>query len=171
MSWWRTTHRIIVEESLTPKLFYMNVQSIMGTNFTTVQEEATYKQVADLLHESEHGCVFVVNQTGQLVGLISEHDLFRILFPYYQSYYLNPEMYTDPKEREQKIEEVQDHPVSRFMCTHMHVATPDEPIMRAGATMLAKNIRRMPVIDQGKLVGVVTRRQIYRTLYEGHLKK
>lgn len=37
--------------------------------------------------------------------------------------------------------------------------------------MLAKNIRRMPVIDQGKLVGVITRCQIYRALYEGHLKK
>lgn len=122
----------------------MNVRDIMETVFITVHEDATYKQVADLLYESKRGCV--------------------------QSYYLNPEQYTDPKEREKKIEEVQDHPVKRFVCRDVHSATLEEPIMRAGATMLAKNIRRMPVIEEGKLVGVVTRRAIYRALYEKHLK-
>ncbi len=36
--------------------------------------------------------------------------------------------------------------------------------------MLAKNIRRMRVINKEKLVGIMTRRQMYRALYEGHLK-
>lgn len=148
----------------------MNVQNIMETVFVTTREDATYKQVADLLYESKRGCVFVLDKDDRLVGLVSEHDLFRVLFPYYQSYYLNPELYTDPVERERKIAEVKDHPVKQFMCREMHVATLEEPIMRAGATMLAKNIRRMPVIEEGKLVGVVTRRAIYRVLYEKHLK-
>lgn len=148
----------------------MNVRDIMETVFVTVHEDATYKQVADILYESKRGCVFVLDGLDRLVGLVSEHDLFRILFPHYQSYYLNPELYTDPKEREKKIEDVRDHPVKRFMCRDMHVATPDEPIMRAGATMLAKNIRRMPVVEEGKVIGVITRRAIYRALYEAHLK-
>lgn len=142
----------------------------METVFVTAREDATYKQVADLLYESKRGCVFVLDKDDRLVGLVSEHDLFRVLFPYYQSYYLNPELYTDPVERERKIMEVKDHPVKNFMCREMHCATLEEPIMRAGATMLAKNIRRMPVIEEGKLIGIVTRRAIYRTLYEQHLK-
>lgn len=150
---------------------FMLVRDIMETVFVTIHEDATYKQVADILHESNQGCVFVLDGLDRLVGLVSEHDLFRVLFPYYQSYYLNPEQYTDPTERENKIEEVQDHPVKNFMCKHMHTATPDEPIMRAGATMLAKNIRRMPVIEDGKMVGAISRRKIYRALYEQHLKK
>ena len=149
----------------------MLVRDIMETVFVTVPEDATYKQVAELLYSTKRGCAFVLDTAGSLLGLVSEHDLFRILFPYYQSYYLNPESYTDPKQREMKIEEVQDHPVSQFMCKNMHLATPDEPIMRAGATMLAKNIRRMPVIENGKLIGVISRRRIYHTLFEQHLQQ
>lgn len=148
----------------------MIVRDIVETIFVTVREDATYKEVAEILYESRRGCVFVLNAAGQLAGLVSEHELLRILFPYYRSYYMNPELYTDPKEREKKIEEVQDHPVKGFMRRNIHVAHPDEPIMRVGATMLAKSIRRMPVIEEGKLVGVVSRRAIYRALYEGHLK-
>ena len=148
----------------------MNVRDIMETAFVTVPENATYKEVAEKVYASNTGCVFVLDATSKLVGLVSEHDLLRILFPYYQSYYLNPEQYTDPKEREKKIEEVKDHVVTRFMCKDMHSASPDEPIMRVGASMLARNVRRLPVIHEGLVVGVVTRQQIYRALYEGHLK-
>ncbi len=148
----------------------MNVRDIMETAFVTVPENATYKEVAEKVYASKTGSVFVLDTASKLVGFVSEHDLLRILFPYYHSYYLNPEQYTDPKERENKIEEVQNHVVTRFMCTNMHSASPDEPIMRAAATMLAKNVRRLPVIHEGVLVGVVTRQQIYRALYETHLK-
>ena len=126
--------------------------------------------MAEKLDTQRCGCVFVVRADGQLTGLATERDLLRILFPYYQSYYLNPELYTDPQEREKKIEEVQDHVVTRFMTSEIHYASPDDPIMRAGATMLAKNIRRLPVLQAGKVLGVVTRHQVYRALYEGHLK-
>lgn len=148
----------------------MIVRDIMETGFITVAENATYKDVAEKVYASNTGSVFVLDAENKLVGIVSEHDLLRILFPYYQSYYLNPEQYTDPKEREKKIEEVQDHVVTRFMSKNMHSASPDEPIMRVGASMLAKNVRRLPVLHEGVLLGVVTRQQIYRALYETHLK-
>ena len=148
----------------------MNVQDIMERTFVTVPEDATYKEVADVLYEQNQHCVFVIDERGELVGFVSEHDLFRVLYPFYGSYYLNAEMYTDHTQREKKIEEIQNHPVKGIMQRDIHSAALDEPIMRAGATMLAKKVRRLPVVEKGKLVGVVTRSQIYRALYEAHLK-
>ena len=82
----------------------MNVQDIMERNFVTVPEDATYKEVADVLYEQNQHCVFVIDERGELVGFVSEHDLFRVLYPFYGSYYLNAEMYTDHTQREKKIE-------------------------------------------------------------------
>lgn len=141
----------------------------MDTTFVTIPEDATYKQTADAFYTHDQRCVFVVRENGELIGLVSEHDLFRILYPFYGSYYLNAEMYTDPEHREQKIEEVQTHPVKRFMQQTLHCIHPDEPVMKAGAKMLAKQVRRLPVVENGKLIGVVTRRRIYRALYQTHL--
>lgn len=143
----------------------------METGFVVVGEHVEYQEVAKMMHASGKGCVFVVDEGNRLTGIISEDDLLRILFPHYQSYYLNPEQYTNPEEREGKIEEVQHHPVRLFMQKELHTATPDEPIMRAAARMLAKNMRRLPVLENGVLVGVVTRGQIYKALYETRLRQ
>lgn len=150
--------------------FFMKIRDIMETVVVTVPVHATYRDVAHVLYHQEQHCVVVVDAEGRPVGIISEYDLFRILYPHYGSYYLNAELYTDPAERERKIEEVQAHPVERFMQKDIHHTSPDEPVMRVGATMLAKNLRRLPVLEDGKLVGIVTRPAIFRALYETHLR-
>lgn len=147
----------------------MRVCDIMKTDFVSVTEDASYKEAARILLGSNQGCIFIVNAAGELLGMVSEHDLFRILYPYYGSFYLNPELYTDAEMRETKIDEIQHHPVKSFMTKHIaHVET-DWPMMKAGAFMLAKQVRRLPVLEKGKLVGVITRRQIYRELCKQHL--
>ena len=147
----------------------MRVRDIMKTDFPSVQEDTSYKEAAAILLHSNRGCLYVVDGTGMLVGVVSEYDLFRILYPYYGSFYLNPELYTDLEMREAKIDEIQEHPVKGFMTTRIVHVEPDWPMMKAGAFMLAKNVRRLPVLEQGKLVGVVTRREVYRELCKQHL--
>ena len=149
----------------------MHVRDIMETTFVVVGEHTSYKDVAELIYASGNSYVFVVDEANRLTGIISEEDLLRVLFPHYQSYYLNPETYTDPEEREHKIQEVQHNPIWHFMNKEVHTATPDEPIMRAAARMLAKNKRLLPVIEEGILIGMITRKRVYGALYEAGLKQ
>ena len=147
----------------------MKVRDVMEVDVITVPAHATYEDAARILStKGVSGCP-VVNDSGQIIGAVSEKDLFRIMYPYYRSYYESPESYTDEEAREHKIEEIRTHPVSSFMTRAVITVGPDVPIMRAGAIMLAHNVHRLPVVDLGKIVGIISRTNIYRQILKQHL--
>jgi CBS domain-containing protein len=143
----------------------MRVRDVMEADVVAVPIGTPYREVAKLLATGNFSGAPVVDKQGLVVGVVSEKDLFRVLYPYYRSFYENPEMYTDSIAREDKADDIADHPVEKFMTTLVWSVDPDMPVMRAGALMLAKGIHRMPVLADGKLIGIVTRSRIYRTLF------
>ena|SRR3989338_3376659 len=141
----------------------MKIKEVMETKVITVSPEATYQEVARLLYEQNiSGALVMIGD--ELVGVISEKDLYRVLYPYYKSYYESPESYTNLEMRESKAKEIQDKPIANFMTASPITVAPLDPIMKAGALMLARNISRLPVVENGKVVGIVTRKMIYRAI-------
>lgn len=164
------------EYGFTAKLKYtfvtrnlMKVRDVMKTDVHAIPSTATYEEAARILYEHRIGGAPVVEADGRLVGLVSEKDLFRVMYPYYKSFYTDPESYLDHEERESKINDIRRHPVTSIMTKDAVTIGPDEPIMLAGGTMLAKQVHRLPVVDKGKLVGVVTRGMIYRAILKQNL--
>jgi len=150
----------------------MKVRDVMHNPVLTLAYDTPYEEAANfLLEKNIKGCP-VVNDNGDVIGMISDKDLYRVLFPFYRSFYESPELYTDPEKRESKIEEIRKNPIERFMTREIVSVTPDTAIMSVGAIMLARGINRMPVMDEsGKLVGIVTRGDIYKTIIHRHLEK
>ncbi len=148
----------------------MKVRDVMKLSVITVHANATYEDVARILANRKISGMPVLDETGRMIGTVSEKDLFRIMYPFYRSYYVNPESYTDYEERENKINEIRTHPVHRFMTRDVLTINPDAPIMRAGALMLAHNINRLPVVEGKKLVGIISRTDIYRRILENHFE-
>ncbi len=148
----------------------MKVRDIMDTELNAVPMDASYEDVARLLYTQDVSGVPVVDAEGRLVGTVSEKDLFRIMYPFYKSYYEHPESYTDYEERENKIDEIRTHPVHVFMTKSVVTIDPDAPAMRAGAVMLARNINRIPVVENGVLIGMISRKLIYRKILEYHFE-
>lgn len=144
----------------------MNLQSIMERHVITLPETASYEDAVRTLHDHKISGCPIVDAQGQLVGMVTHLDLLRILFPYYDSYYRAPEVYADLEDREDKVKEIRSHPVSTFMSRPVITATPDMPILHAAGMMLAHHIQRLPVIENGAIVGIVTRRSILRELFK-----
>ncbi|MFA5127620.1 MAG: CBS domain-containing protein [Patescibacteria group bacterium] len=149
----------------------MKVREIMSTNFISIKPSATYEEVYKILIENDISGAPVVAENENIVGIVSEKDLFRVLFPFYTSYYNNPELYVDYEERENKVDEIKNHKVELFMSRDFVKISPDDPVLRAGALMLAKNVSRLPVVENGKLVGMIWRRDIYKTILNNKLGK
>jgi CBS domain-containing protein len=147
----------------------MKVKDVMEPNPITIPVSATYEEVAKILYTHGISGAPVIDENGELIGMVSEKDLFRILYPYYRSYYETPVSYTDMEDRENKLEEVKDKKVDVYMTKILVTIEPDAPVMRAGAIMLAKQIHRLPVVENGKMVGIISRRLIYRTILRHRL--
>ncbi len=142
----------------------MKVRDLMLKRFKTLKPSDTYQKAVILLYKSKITGAPVVNENNELVGYVSEKDLFRILYPYYQSYYEHPENYTDGERREQKVQEIRLHPVEIFMTKAPLTVTPDMPVMNAGALMLANRVHQFPVVENNKVVGMISRELIYKSV-------
>ena len=147
----------------------MKVKDVMKKKVIKIKQGTSYKEVIKILLTNKISGAPVVDNKDKLIGMVSEKDLFRILYPYYKSYYENPELYLDLEERESKAKEIQNHKVETFMSKEVVTTTPDAPAMAAGAIMLAKGIHRLVVVEKEKVVGIITRRDIYHPILKQSL--
>jgi CBS domain-containing protein len=140
----------------------MIVKNIMKRDVFTIPHTATYYEAAKLLHEHNISGAPIVDDHNKLVGMITEKDLFKVLYPFYKSYYENPELYSDAEDRENKASEIKDDVIEKFYSHDIVTVNPDTLIMQAGAMLIAKGIHRMPVVDdEGKIVGIISRGDIF----------
>ena len=110
------------------------VREIMEENVITIKENAEIDDVIETFLEKNVGGVPVVNNDNQLISLITERDVIRIL-----------------KDRISGEEKVKD-----YMTKKVIVATAGERLKDVARTMLRNGFRRLPVISEGRLVGIIT---------------
>ena len=141
----------------------MLVKNIMAKNVITIKNTATYYEAAKILYQHKISGAPIVDDNGKLIGMITEKDLFKVQYPFYKSYYENPELYIDAEDRENKANEIKDDGIEKFFSHEITTVTPETLIMQAGAMLIAKGIHRMPVVDgKGKIVGIISRGDIFR---------
>ena len=136
----------------------------MVTEVITLRPDASYAEAAALFASRGISGAPVVDALGEVVGMVSEKDLFRILYPWYRSFYEHPEMYLDFESREHKADDVADRRVASFMSHPVVTVDHQTPILKAGAIMIARHIHHLPVVSEGQLLGMVDRTNIFRTI-------
>jgi CBS domain-containing protein len=134
----------------------------MTTAPVTVGPAATVKDVAHMLLQHDIRCAFVVDIGDLLVGVVSEADLVcREGYPTVRSHHLAALI-------DQAIAEHRHHWTARaegltageIMTTDMITCGPAEPLAVVVRRMLQRNVRTLPVIEDGHLVGVLSRHDI-----------
>ncbi len=147
----------------------MFVKEVMKTEVQILKKGMTHRQAAEFLLKNKISGAPVIDEHSQLIGLVSEKDIFKAIYPSYRSFYESPELYLDWDELEKNAHAASDKKVEDFMAERLITTTPETPILKVGGLMVATGIHRVPVVDiKGNLVGMVSRGDIYRAILREH---
>ena len=119
----------------------MPVVEIMSTSPVTISEEATVAEAAALIRDKHVGSL-VVLLDGRPTGIVTERDIVTKVAA---------------ADRSAKSTIVKDIMSSPLVAIHPH-----QEVAEAAKIMAARKIRRLPVIKEGELVGILTENDIIR---------
>lgn len=146
----------------------MIVKEIMNTRLKTAKADDMIKDVSTLMCLNKISGVPVVGDDDELIGVLSEKDILHCMFPEAHELFLNEER-PNYEKMEQDFKGILTLKVGDLMTRVVSSVSPDMPVMKAASMMWLKKIRRIPVVEDGKLVGIVSIGDVHRALFQEHL--
>jgi len=154
----------------------MKIKDVMNKDVIICAPDDTLGHLADLFKKNHISGIPVVDK-GKVVGLVSETDLIKLFkIPEYSNDLWLPspfEIIEIPIRNLVKLEETKKflenmklRPVKDIMTKTVHGISPDDDLEDASTIMVKYDVNRLPVIDNGKLVGIVARSDIIKGLSE-----
>jgi CBS domain-containing protein len=141
----------------------MRIGEIMNVNAARIRLGTTMRQAAEVVASTQVSDLMVVDEENNFVGVLSEGDLIRAVLPRYEELMAGGGSMSEAfEEFVDKGKSLADGPIEPLVIKTPITVAPSDPVLRAASTMIAKQIRRLPVVDKGKLVGTVARADICR---------
>ncbi|MDD2604310.1 MAG: DUF190 domain-containing protein [Desulfobacterales bacterium] len=138
------------------------VRDVMTASPKSVTTDSSLNDVVRLLLSSVFSGLPVVDGQGRPVGLITQGDLMaRAQLPLRLGLLAE----SDPDQREKVLAQLASRSASEVMTTPVITIGRDHPLSEAVEKMLAKEVKRLPVVNSdGRLVGILSRLDIFRTV-------
>lgn len=123
----------------------LTVREIMHAEVVSVPPNALIEQALELMLEYQVSGLPVIDEQGTLVGVISEYDALELIFDTGEDYW--------PVE-----------PVAGLMTTKVESVDVNLGLSDLAHVFMNRSVRRLPVIDQGRVVGIVSRRDVIKAI-------
>lgn len=143
------------------------VKDVMRHSVAKVTPDDTLKEVANRMFRYRLSALAVVDENDHLLGVINDRDLIKAALPDYKSlisnlnYSIDVEPFEELLKREDKIK------VAQLFRDDYEVAGPETKIVEVAALMIFKDIHRVFVTRDDKLVGVLLRKDIVNMVIRG----
>lgn len=150
------------------------ISEIMKTDVYTVSDEATIKDVLQVLVESKTSGLPIVNAKQQVVGFISDGDIMKFIAKQ------NPRIidmtsfitvWYDTESFEKKLHDLMELSVMELATTKLVSVDTDYDIDEVAKVLGEKKIKKVPVLEDGKLAGVISRSDILRYILGVYLER
>jgi CBS domain-containing protein len=149
----------------------MLVREVMSTGVLTARRTESVRSVVTKMLSRHCGAIPVVEDDDRLIGMVTLRDVLIPLYPNYGEYIHDNVHSRDFTEMEEGYADVLNQKVEDVMSLHPLTVSSQTPVLEAASYMGLKNFRRIPVVDKGKLVGMVSVGDINRGLFfeRGHV--
>lgn len=132
----------------------MKISTILATkgmNVITTGPEQPVKEAIAMLAKHNIGALVVVDEAGKLIGILSERDIIH---------------------EAARSEQVFSRTIGEVMTKSVITALPSDDVKSVEQTMTNRRIRHLPIIDHGKLAGIVSIGDVVKAQldeYEGEI--
>ncbi len=120
------------------------VRDLMSRDVVTVQPSTPVYEAMRILVENNVTGLPVVDGEGKLQGIVSEKDMLKLLYE----------------------EHVENEPVEKFMTRNVVAYEEADTLIDVCECLIANNFRRVPILKDGKLVGIISRSDIIRYILQ-----
>lgn len=141
----------------------LRARDVMTTTVITVRPESPVREVARLMLDHTVSGLPVVQEDGTLVGIVTESDLLRKASgpsPLRRLAWLKPEQ---AQELEEHVRRYEGTVAADLMTRPVVTAGEEMPLRELAQLMAGRKINRLPILREGKVVGIVTRHDILKT--------
>lgn len=146
----------------------LKVKDIMTRSVITTLPDVEIAEAAKLLFENDINGVPVVDASQKLVGILCQSDLIalqkRFPIPSLFTFLDGLISFTSMKELEKEVKKIAATTVSQAMTPSPVFVGPEATIEEVATLMVEKKFHTLPVVEQGRLVGIVGKKDILKCL-------
>jgi CBS domain-containing protein len=122
----------------------LTARDIMTEGVITIRPTGTIQEAIELLLAERISGLPVIDDRGRLVGIVTEFALLAVAYD----------------------ERVLSDTVSQHMTTDLLTVDAGDAVRKVADLCVVHRVRRVPVMEQGKLVGLIARSDVLRAIYE-----
>ena len=146
----------------------MLVKDIMYSSVRTVSPDTKLVEVASLMCLYRYSGLPVVEDGDRIIGIIAEKDLLHKLFPSLDDL-MEGFAGIDLDEMMGQYKSVLSMKVADVMIKNVQTVSPDMHILRAATVMVRHRFRRIPVVQEGRVVGMLSLSDVHKAIFHKNL--
>lgn len=149
----------------------LTARHVMQTRFYTLRPDTLISAAVQVFQQASQEQqtvlgMMVTDESGRLVGMLSMYDIFLLLRPKHIHIWGEMEDLEVGGILEAACRRAQSMRVGDIMTTEVITITPDTHLLLVIDIMIKKHVRRLPVLEDGKLLGIVYLSGVFNHLLE-----
>ena len=142
----------------------MKISEALVFNAVRVRLNSTVAEAVEIMSTQQASDLMVVDDANRFVGVLSEGDLIRVGLPKFDEIVAGGSLTSGFEIFREKGQTLRDSPIEPLVIKNATTVKPGDDLLTAASIMVTKQIRRLPVVESGNLVGTISRTDVCRAM-------